>query len=296
MSKTPALGRGLGSLMGDLEARPKRHHSEIPEANVVAGIAEIPIKDIDTNPENPRKDFSDEDINELADSIREMDIIQPITVRKNQGRYQIISGERRFRASIIAGKKTIPAYIRVATDIQTLEMAVTENIQRENLNPIEIALTYKALIDAQNLTQDALSKRLSKNRTVIANYLRLLKLPAEIQLVLQQNKEDFSMGHAKPLISLQSDEKRLEILHQILKEKLSVRQVEELCQQPPETLEKSKKPSKSTISDKLEQTHEDLSQKLATPVKYKISKTGKGQIVIEFKSEEDFHRIISMLN
>jgi len=292
MNKTPALGRGLGSLMGDLEARPKRHHSEIPEANVVAGIAEIPIKDIDTNPENPRKDFSDEDINELADSIREMDIIQPITVRKNQGRYQIISGERRFRASIIAGKKTIPAYIRVATDIQTLEMAVTENIQRENLNPIEIALTYKALIDAQNLTQDALSKRLSKNRTVIANYLRLLKLPAEIQLALKS--EQISMGHAKPLITLESDEKQIQVLHQILKDGLSVRQVEDLCKKT-EISEKSKKPSKSTISDKLEQIHDDLSQKLATPVKYKISKTGKGQIVIEFKTEDDFHRIISML-
>ena len=292
MSKTPALGRGLGSLMGDLEARPKRIHSEVPEITVDVEFAKISIHDIDPNPENPRKDFSEEDINDLADSIRTMDIIQPITVRKNQGRYQIISGERRFRAAKIAGLKTIPAYIRVATDVKTLEMAVTENIQRENLNPIEIAITYKALIDAQNLTQDELSKRLGKNRTVIANHLRLLKLPAEIQLALKS--EQIQMGHAKPLITLESDEKRIQVLHRILNEDLSVRQVEELCKNT-ESLEKSKKPSKATISDKLEQIHDDLSQKLATPVKYKISKTGKGQIVIEFQTEDDFHRIVSML-
>jgi len=188
--------------------------------------------------------------------------------------------------------KTIPTYIRVATDVKTLEMAVTEDIQRENLNPIEIAITYKALIDAQNLTQDELSKRLGKNRTVIANHLRLLKLPAEIQLALKS--EQIQMGHAKPLITLESDEKRIQVLHRILNEDLSVRQVEELCKNT-ESLEKSKKPSKATISDKLEQIHDDLSQKLATPVKYKISKTGKGQIVIEFQTEDDFHRIVSML-
>ncbi|MCL2414938.1 MAG: ParB/RepB/Spo0J family partition protein [Bacteroidales bacterium] len=292
MTKKPALGRGLGSLMGDLEAGPKRHRSEIPEASVVAGIAEISIAEIDPNPENPRKDFSDEDINELAESIKNMDIIQPITVRKHQGRYQIISGERRFRASKIAGKKTIPAYIRVATDIQTLEMAVTENIQRENLNPIEIALTYEALREAQNLTQEQLSNRLGKSRAAIANHLRLLKLPAEIQMALKN--EEIHIGHAKPLITLESDEERIKVLHQILKDELSVRQVEELCKKT-DASEKSTKLNKTTISDKLVQIHDDLSQKLETQVRYKISKTGKGQITIEFNSEEDFHRIISML-
>ncbi|MCL2683283.1 MAG: ParB/RepB/Spo0J family partition protein [Bacteroidales bacterium] len=294
MSKTPAMGKGLAALIGNIEAtNPQKQHPSIRETNIVESFAEISIHDIDTNPENPRKDFSDIELNELADSIREVGIIQAITVRKNQGRYQIISGERRFRAAKIAGKKTIPAYIRVATDIQTLEMAVTENVQRENLNPIEIALTYKALIDAQDLTQDELSRRMGKSRPVIANYLRLLKLPAEIQLALQN--EDISMGHAKPLISLENEEKQIEILRQILKEELSVRQVEERCQQPSETPEKLKKTSKSTISDKLEQTHDEWSQKLETPVKYKFSKTGKGQIIIEFQSQEDFERIISML-
>jgi ParB family chromosome partitioning protein len=295
MSKKPALGRGLGSLMGDLEARPQRHHlSEIPETTVVGGIAELLIKDIDPNPENPRKKFSEEDINELAISMQSVGIIQPITVRRiNGGRYQIISGERRFRAAKVAGLKHIPAYIRVATDKESLEMAVLENIQRENLDPIEIAISYQALIEGLKLTQEKLSDRIGKSRPAVAHQLRLLKLPAEIQMALKN--EQISMGHAKPLITLESDEKRIEVLHRILKEGLSVRQVEDFCKNP-ETSEKSKKPSKATISDKLEQTHDDLSKKLATPVKYKISKTGKGQITIEFKSEDDFHRIISMLN
>jgi ParB family chromosome partitioning protein len=293
MSKTPALGRGLGSLMGDLEAKPKRHHSEIPETTVTAGIAEISIKDIDTNPENPRKKFSEDDINELAISIQAVGIITPITVRKIDNRYQIIAGERRFRAAIIAGLKTIPAYIRVASDKERLEMALLENIQREDLDPIEIAIVFQAWMETEKTTQEKVSERFGKSRPVVANHLRLLKLPAEIQLALKSKQ--ISMGHAKPLISLESDEKRIEILHQILKNDWSVRQVEEFCKGI-ETPEKTKKPSKATISDKLEQTHDDWSQKLATPVRYKISKTGKGQIVIEFKTENDFHRIISMLN
>ena len=295
MSKTPAMGKGIGALLGNIEAtRPVRRHSEIPETNVVGSIAEIPIKDIDTNPDNPRKEFLEEYIHELAASIETYGIIQPITVRKNQGRYQIISGECRYRAAKVAGLKTMPAYLRVATDMETLEMAVTENIQRKDLNPIEIAINYKALIDGLKLTQEELSKRLGKSRPLIANHLRLLKLPAEIQLALQS--EEIAMGHAKPLITLENDEKRIDILHRILKEGLSVRQVEDLCKTP-ETLDKPEKSKGklTTISDKLEQTHDDLSQKLATPVRYKMSKSGKGQIVIEFKSEEEFQRIVSLL-
>ncbi|MCL2027635.1 MAG: ParB/RepB/Spo0J family partition protein [Bacteroidales bacterium] len=292
MSKTPALGRGLGSLMGDLEARPRRQHSEIPETTVVGGIAEISVRDIDTNPENPRKRFSEEDINELAISMQSVGIIQPITVRRIGGRYQIISGERRFRAAKIAGLRTIPAYIRVATDKESLEMAVLENIQRENLDPIEIAISYQALMEGLKLTQEKLSDRIGKSRPAVAHQLRLLKLPAEVQLSLKN--EQISIGHAKPLITLESDEKRIEILHRILKEELSVRQVEDLCKNS-ETTEKQKKPSIATISQKIELIHDDWSKKLATPVKYKISKSGKGQITIDFKSEDDFHRIISML-
>jgi ParB family chromosome partitioning protein len=294
MSKKPALGRGLGSLMGDLEARPQRHHSEIPEAIVTGGIAEIPIRDIDPNPENPRKDFSEDDINELAISIQSIGIVQAITVRKIQGgRYQIISGERRFRAAKIAGLKVIPAFIRMATDVENLEMAVIENIQRENLNPIEVALGYQALMEGLKLTQEKLSERIGKSRPAVAHQLRLLKLPAEIQLALKS--EQISIGHAKPLITLEDDEKRIKVLHQILKEELSVRQVEDLCKKV-EISDNSKKPSQKTISEKIELAHDDLSEKFAAPVKYKISKTGKGQITIEFKSEDDFHRIISMLS
>jgi len=292
MTKKPALGRGLGSLMGDLEAGPKRRHSEIPEASVVAGIAEISIHDIDPNPENPRKNFDESDINELAISMQSVGIIQPITVRKIDERYQIISGERRFRAAKIAGLKTIPAYIRVATDKESLEMAVLENIQRENLDPIEVAISYQALMEGLKLTQEKLSDRIGKSRPAVAHQLRLLKLPAEVQMALKS--EQISIGHAKPLITLESDEERIDVLHQILKNGLTVRQVEDLCKKS----DSSGKPtlSKTTISDKLVQTHDGLSQKLDTPVKYKISKTGKGQITIEFATEDDFHRIISMLN
>ncbi len=294
MSKTQAMGRGLSSLIGNYEPRRTAPESG---ADFIGSIAEISIKDIDTNPENPRKEFSDEYIQELSKSIESYGIIQPITVRKVNHRYQIISGECRYRASKLAGLKTMPAYIRLATDIETLEMAVTENIQRKDLNPIEIAINYKALMDGLHLTQEKLSEKLGKSRSAVANQLRLLKLPAEIQLALQKN-EEFTMGHAKPLISLDSDEKRIEILHKIVQDGWSVRQVEEFCKEP-EPLEKSSeskgKGSRSTISDKLEQSHDELSQRLETPVKYKISKTGKGKIVIEFQSEEEFHRLVSLL-
>jgi ParB family chromosome partitioning protein len=281
--------------MGNIEAKPLRHHSEIPETTIVGSISEIPINDIDPNPENPRKDFSEDYINELAASIKIDGIIQPITVRKNVGRYQIISGERRLRAAKIVGLKTMPAYIRVATDMETLRMAIAENIQRKDLNPIEIAITYKALMDGMNLTQEKLSEHVGKSRPVVANQLRLLKLPAEIQLALKN--EELSMGQAKPLIGLESDEKRIEIFHQIINNGLSARQVEDLCKssETSENNKKSGKIDKHTISDKLDQTQEELSQKLATPVTYKISKSGKGQIVIAFNTKEDFHRIVSML-
>ena len=291
MTKKPALGRGLGSLMGDLETRSQRLNPEIPEATVTAGIAEISLEDLDPNPENPRKDFSD--IDELAISIQTMGIIQPIAVRKIKDRYQIISGERRFRASKIAGLKTIPAYIRLATDIETLEMALTENIQREDLNPIDVALTYQALMEGMNLTHVQLSDRIGKSRSTVTHQLGLLKLPAEIQLALKSKQ--ISMGHAKPLVTLESDEKRIEVLRRILKDNLSVRQVEDLCKES-DTSNKPKKPSQKTISEKIDLPHEALSQKLSASVKYKISKTGKGHITIEFNTEDDFHRIVSMLS
>ena len=291
MSKKPAMGRGLAALIGNIEAKkPQQQHSDILETDIVERFGIISIKDIDPNPENPRKEFSEETLAEMAVSMQTSGIIVPITVRKHQDRYQIIAGERRYRAAKIAGLKTMPAYICEATDVETLVMGLTENIQREDLNPIDIAINYKTLIDLLNLTQEELSKQLGTSRSAVANHLRLLKLPAEIQLALQSQK--ISMGHAKPLIALENDERRIEVLHQILKKGLSVRQVEDICQ----TSEKPRKASKATISDKLEQTHEGLSQKLATPVKYKFSKAGKGgRIIIEFQSEEEFDRIVSML-
>jgi len=303
MNKKPAMGKGLAALIGNIEAeKPQKTHLDLVKTVVIEDFGRLPLEDIDPNPENPRKDFSDDELNELADSIREYDIITPITVQKNQNRYQILSGERRFRAAKIAGLKTIPAYIRITTDdVEKLGIALVENIQRKDLNPVDVANSLKALMETGNLTQEQVSQKVGKSRSLVANHLRLLKLPAEIILALRD--EEISMGHAKPLVSLENDEKRIEILRRIIKENLSVRQVEELCQ-PSETSEETEtspkqkkvKASKATISDHLEQMHENLSKKLETPVKYRFSTAGKGQITIEFKSWGDFDRIISILS
>ena len=221
-AKKQVLGRGLGALLQSMETS----NPEVDYNNsVTASIDFIPLSSIGTNPHQPRKEFDDQAIEELSQSIKQQGVIVPITVTKGSGNdYILIAGERRFRAAKLAGLKEIPAYIRIATKNEMMEMALVENIQRENLNAIEIALSLQALIESCKLTQEQMSEKIGKNRSTITNYLRLLKLPAAIQIAIQNN--EISMGHARALINLETEEQQLDIMQQIIDRELSVRQVE----------------------------------------------------------------------
>ena len=279
--KQNGLGRGLDAIL------PK---TETPE---------ISISRIETNPFQPRKEFDEDALEELASSIKELGIIQPITVRKlGFDKYQLISGERRLRASEMAGLTKIPTYIRIANDQQMLEMALVENIQRENLNPIEVALSFKRLINECDLTQEACSERVGKNRSTITNFLRLLKLPEEIQLGLQMKK--ISMGHARALINVSDKQKQLNIYHDAVANGFSVREVEQIVKMFAEIdYKRTSKDKKVKIVnplpfDKQRKMHE-LSNYLDREVQMKTNKKGKGKLTIPFSSDEDFEKIIALI-
>jgi len=285
MAKKQALGKGLGALIKEAEETKKP----------VNGIIEIDIDKIETNPFQPRKKFNNESLNELAKSIKELGIIQPITVRKieDEDKYQLISGERRYRASKIAKLKTIPAYIRIADDQGMLEMALVENIQREDLDSIEVAITYQRLIDECNLTQENLSERVGKNRSTVTNYLRLLKLPAEIQLGIREKK--ISMGHARAIISINDAETQIMIYKQIIKYGFSVRKVEEIVRELEGKNVNTTKPKKIIPKEYLGlQKH--LTNFFKTNVEFKRNNKGKGKIVINFKNDDELEKIISVLD
>ncbi len=287
MAKKTALGKGLGALIKEAEETKK----------TVNGIIEIDINKIETNPFQPRTNFDNDALDELAASIKKLGIIQPITVRKikDKDKFQLISGERRYRASKIAKLKTIPAYIRTADDQGMLEMALVENIQRQDLDSIEIAITYKRLIDECKLTQENLSERVGKNRSTITNYLRLLKLPAEIQLGIRNKK--ISMGHARAIISIDDAETQLMIYKQIIKYGFSVRKVEEIVREldGKEITKNKPKPKKITPKEYLGlQKH--LTNFFKTNVEFKRNNKGKGKIVINFKNDEELEKIISVLD
>lgn len=292
-AKKQVLGRGLGALLQSMETT----NPEIDyNSTITASIAFIPISKIEPNPNQPRKEFDSKAIEELAQSIKEQGVIVPITITKGENdNYILIAGERRLRAAKKAGLKEIPAYIRIATKNEMMEMALVENIQRENLNAIEIALSLEALIESFNLTQEQMSEKIGKSRSAITNYLRLLKLPARIQIELQE--ENITMGHARALINIQSEQEQLEILKKIIDMELSVRQVEELVAQMKNPKVKTQK---STPKSKaLPQTHNDfkakLSKKLSTIIEIKRSQRGKGTITIPFTNDKDFQRIISII-
>ena len=296
-NKKNVLGRGLSAL---LENSGTDITSSFPadKANQnVGSIAFIRIEHIETNPFQPRSDFEKEALLELAQSIKELGIIQPLTVRKlGYDKFQIISGERRFRASQIAGLTEVPAYIRIANDQAMLEMALVENIQRQDLNPIEVAVSYKRLIDECQLTQEELGERVGKNRSTTANYLRLLKLPAQIQASLKN--QEISMGHARALLAIDDEDVLLYVFRRIVPEGLSVRTVEELArhseEQPnPSTASKKKVEELSFDEQKLK---EDLSSLFSAKVKVIKNPKGKGSIVIPFKSEKDLQRIKELLD
>jgi len=292
-TKKRALGRGLSAI---LESPDTDITSKDISGEFVAGaIAEISIQHIESNPFQPRDKFEEDALRELSDSIAEHGIIQPVSVRKlGYDRYQLISGERRLRAAVMAGLEKIPAYIRVANDHQMLEMALVENIQRQDLNPLAIAFSFQRLIDECNITQEQLSDKVSKSRSAVANYIRLLKLPAEIQVALRDNK--ITMGHARAIINVSDTAKQLSIMHDILLNDLSVRQVEEIARNlDVEPVRKNRTPP-VPIPEKVSVLQHQLLNKFNTFVGIKIDNKGKGRIVIEFQNEMELDRLVSLMN
>lgn len=282
------LGRGLDALIS----------TEALRTSGSSSIGEIEIDKIFANPNQPRRDFNEEALKELADSISELGVIQPITLRKMEDdTYQIIAGERRFRASQLAGKTTIPAYILNANETETMEMALIENIQREDLNPLEISLAYQQLIELHNLSQEQLSKRVGKGRATIANFLRLLKLPGTIQVALKEKKID--MGHAKALLSLDSHADQINIFNEIIEKKYSVREVEEIVRKIKEGDVVSPKQKTGAVKKQDEafcQLKKHLTQFFKTPVQLTCSAKGSGKISIKFKDENELERIIAIFD
>lgn len=285
-----ALGRGLDALLSMDEVQTEGSSS----------INEIELSKISVNPNQPRREFDETALGELADSISEIGIIQPITLRKiNEDEYQIIAGERRYRASLKAGLKSIPAYIRTADDENVMEMALIENIQREDLNSVEIALAYQHLIEQYDLTQERLSKRVGKKRTTIANYLRLLKLPAPIQMALQNKQID--MGHARALITLTDPKLQIKVFEEIIQHAYSVRKVEEIVKSlsEGETITSGNKkivPKRKKLPEEFNLLKKHLSGFFNTKVQLTCSEKGKGKISIPFNNEEELERIMGKLD
>lgn len=285
-TKKQALGRGLSALLKDTSSNVKDNH------DIVGNIIEVALETIQVNPYQPRTYFDEDSLNELATSIRELGVIQPITVRKLGDTYQLVSGERRFRASKLIGNKTIPAYIRTANDQEMLEMALVENIQRKNLDPIEIALSYQRLIDEIQLTQESLSARVGKKRSTVANYLRLLKLDP----ILQTGMRDgfISMGHGRALINVSDSNDQLSIYKKILKDKLSVRQTEELVKNKKNNTSHSKSVNKK-LPEYIKESILSINKYLDQKIDITLNSKGKGKISIPFHSKEDFERIKNLL-
>lgn len=298
--KRNALGKGLSALLNDTpDVRNDRPAAAVPanDTNPLGSVNEIKIAEIEVNPFQPRTEFDEQALKELSESIKLQGLIQPITVRRvNAHSYQLISGERRLRASKLAGLTTIPAYVRTANDQQMLEMALIENIQRENLNAIEVALSFQRMIEECHLKQEELGERVSKNRSTVTNYLRLLRLPPAIQSSIRDGQ--ISMGHARALINIDDPVKQLFIHQHIIKDGLSVRKVEELAREA----QNHRAPAKKEVAKPaaapyaFQKIEDDLASKFSTRVKLKVDTKGKGMIEIPFLSEDDLNRILEMLD
>ncbi len=299
--KLPPLGRGLDTIMGGSNAQ-----YSTPAAQQIVAVREIPLTQIEVNPFQPRTEFSEEELQELADSIGKIGIIQPITVRSIEGgRYQIISGERRFRASKRAGLTSIPAYVRETDDQGMVEMALVENIQRSDLNAIEIALSFQRLLEECHLSQEELSPRVGKNRATISNYMRLLKLPAEIQLNIRTRT--ISMGHAKAILGLEDQELQLQLMHRILDEGLSVRKSEELVRELTQEHDAEKNTEVAASSDAkddaaalqglgyIEEMQTSLEKRYGWGVKVNGNEKGSGKIVLSFRTEGERKELMRKL-
>ena len=293
MTKRPTLGRGLSALLEDDKTDVTGSADASQLSKTVGSIAEIEISKIEANPFQPRTKFEEEALQELSQSIKELGIIQPVTVRKlGYDKYQLISGERRFRASQLAGLTQIPAYVRIANDQSMLEMALVENIQRAELDAIEVAISYQRLIEECKLTQEEMSQRVGKKRSTISNYLRLLKLPAEIQNGIRSNQ--LSMGHARALVNIENPESQLELYHQILEETLSVRKTEELAKGKKESSTSASK-AKAPLSVVDKRIRMNLTDHFSVPVKFQRKDEEKGSITIPFENEEELAKILKKM-
>jgi ParB family chromosome partitioning protein len=292
--KKQALGRGLSALLKDPENDIKSVHDKNAD-KVVGNIIELEIDAIEINPFQPRSNFNEESLKELATSIKELGVIQPITVRKlDFNKYQLISGERRLRASTLVGLKTVPAYIRIANDNESLVMALVENIQRHDLDPIEIALSYQRLMDEIELTQEQMSERVGKKRSTIANYLRLLKLDPIIQTGIRDGF--ISMGHGRAIINIEDQDVQTDIYQKIVSQNLSVRETEALVKKYQESLKpKSAATTKSTSFEVTASEQNKFTDYFGTKVDIQVAGNGKGKITIPFHSEEDFKRIVKLI-
>lgn len=292
-TRKQALGRGLSALLND----PKEEVTSVEDKNadkIVGTIIELEIDNIDVNPFQPRTSFNEDTIKELASSIKELGVIQPITVRKlSRNKFQLVSGERRFRASKLIGLETIPAYVRIANDQESLEMALVENIQRQDLDPIEIALSYERLISEIELTQEALSNRVGKNRSTIANYLRLLRLDPIIQTGMRDGF--ISMGHGRALVNIADMHVQSEIYLKIIDQSLSVRQTEALVRAYKNPEDKKAGATAKELPSYARAAKNELTTYLDSKVSLKVSKSGKGQMLVPFENKEDLERILKLI-
>ena len=294
--KKRVLGKGLSALLNNQDTDITKNEIISDNNQVIGLMSEIKIEQIEINPFQPRIDFDKDTLQELAISIKELGIIQPLTVRKlGHDKFQLISGERRFRASQLIGLKTVPAYIRSANDQAVLEMALVENIQRDQLNPVEVALSYQRLIDECKLTQEKMSERVGKKRSTITNYLRLLKLPPEILSALRD--ERISMGHARALVNVKNHDTQINIFRDALKNSFTVREIEQIVKDFGDSsyTKTSRKRSKILPSFEHQKLTNEISKKLDKDVKLKVYQSGRGKIEIPFNSNDDLHYIISKL-
>ena len=293
-TKKQALGRGLSALLKDPDNDIKSANDKNAD-KLVGNIVELELDTIEVNPFQPRTSFNEESLRELASSIKELGVIQPITVRKLEyNKFQLVSGERRYRASKLIGLDTIPAYIRIANDQESLEMALVENIQRQDLDPIEISLSYQRLMDEINLTQEQLSERVGKKRSTITNYLRLLKLDPIIQTGMRDGF--LSMGHGRALINIEDNQTQLEIYERILANSLSVRETEKLVRELHEKDNRKKSTAEApSLPQEVRKSVKEFSEHLGTKVDVKMTKKGNGRLIIPFTSEKDLQRIKNII-
>ena len=288
-----ALGKGIRSLLQSIDSDLKTGTGHLKPSVVenATGINRVPVNDIEANPKQPRRDFDESSLKDLANSIRLHDIIQPVTVSKlPSGKYRLISGERRWRAAKMAGIQDIPAYVRQANDAQLLELALLENLQREDLNAMEVALSYKRMMEELDYTQEQVGERMSIDRSTVANFIRLLKLPPDIQLAVRSG--EMSMGHARALINVDTVDKQLYIFREIKEKGLSVRQTEALVRNLYRNGTAVKKPAKSSLPPSFQQLEDKLASQFSTRVKLRHSRNGSGQIIFDYYSLEELNKLL----